>query len=424
MACGITATSVIPLWYGDEDGDYIIPVTIDTCPMSHGMGFSIAVSKDSYNTTIASIHVDTMEYRKVPFDETIDFPGYEGRYKGYVECDGTAGTIHVTLTEYPMTKLATPIPIIDTLQSDFADIKWTVIPILPACNADPADAMLYSVWFDGSKQADRGATHADFDGLTPGSTHTIEVQAVPRAGWGCGASEKASITFTTPMPLDGQLHIVTRPEEAMVDVNGVTVGGTDIIHNHPIPAGEYKDKVAVKLSLPHFKDKTFNKTLRPGLHEYALYRMVPADKIKGKTKKDRTAETATFTFTIFKRGTGGAQVYEADINLTLLNQLTGATRDLTTDASGTAVVTIPYIDDFFASGKQKLVCIMDDTADRIRTFRTITIRRSLSAREYSALDSKDQDWHEEDDANELEELENVMPNMIVHDTEGITRKIL
>lgn len=101
MACNITATSVIPLWYGDEDGNYPIPATIDTCPMDHGMGFSIAVSKDSYNSAIAHIHVDTMDYRKVPFDETINFPGYEGRYVGYVECNGTARTIHVTLTDYP-----------------------------------------------------------------------------------------------------------------------------------------------------------------------------------------------------------------------------------------------------------------------------------------------------------------------------------
>jgi hypothetical protein len=189
------------------------------------------------------------------------------------------------------------------------------------------------------------------------------------------------------------LHLITIPKGAYAVVAGQEMGGvTDQIWTHFFTAGTYKEKVSVLLYREHFKDKTFNKTLRPGLHEYALYRLVPADKIKGKTRKDRVAKAATFTFTIFERGKYGAQVYKAGTALTLLNQYTGQIKTLTTDASGMDTVTIPYDDDFFASGKQKLVCIMDDTADRIRSFRTITVSKvtgdSIGAEE---------DWHDEDD---------------------------
>lgn len=300
-------------------------------------------------------------------------------------------------------KLTTPALDIATLKSDFVDIKWDAVPTLSSCNADPMDAMLYSVWFDGNKQADRIATHADFDDLTPRTTHTIEVQATPRADWDCEASDKASISFTTPAALDALLHIVTRPEGAMVDVNSRTVGSTDLIHSHPVPTGNHTDRVAVKLHLEHFKDKLFNKTLRPGMHEYALYRLSPAHKIKGKTRKSRSAGTATFTFTIFNTGRTGTQVYEAEIRLTLLNQLNGQIKTLVTNASGVATVAIPYADPFFASGRQKIVCIMDNTADRIRTFRTITVSKVTE----DSVD-KDEDWHEEDDKNATDDSRSIV----------------
>ena len=54
-----------------------------------------------------------------------------------------------------------------------------------------------------------------------------------------------------------------------------------MVYLHSLPAGETRERVACKLTLDHFKDKLFNKTLRSGLHEYALYRLSPLHKIKG-----------------------------------------------------------------------------------------------------------------------------------------------
>lgn len=397
IKCKIIATSEIPLWYSDENGKFPIPHDSEhDCPMKHGMGFGISVSSASETADIAAIQVDVMDYHKVLFDETITDPGFEGRYKGYVECNGTDKTIHVTLTESPLSPIPTPILSIDSLAPDFADIKWNPLPIPSKCNAGWDDSMTYSIWFDGSKQADRTATHADFDDLTPGSTHTVQVQAVPRADWDCTASLIASITFTTPLPISAILHLTTIPTDAMVQISGVAKGTTDMEYIHTIPiAISARDRVAVKLTRNHFKDKTFNKTLRSGMHEYALYRLSPAHKIKGTSRKDSTAKEATYTFTVLDRK-AKTPIREAGTELLLLNQITGQTKDLTTDAAGATAITISYDDTFFASGKNKLVCIMKDTADRIRTFRTITISKV-------AGDSVgiDEDWHDEDDA-ELE----------------------
>lgn len=313
---------------------------------------------------------------------------------------GAGPTLEETLSDAvlftPQTKLPTPIPKIATLETDFVDISWDAVPI-SGCNPDPGDKILYSVWFDGNKQADRESTHADFDDLSPGSSHTVEVQAMPLADWDCSPSDRASIEFTTPRSLDGVLHIMTAPEGALVQVDGVHKGGTNMVYLHSLPAGETRERVACKLTLDHFKDKTFNKTLRSGLHEYALYRLSPFHKIKGKTSKDRVANAATFTFTIFERGRTGTQVYKAGIALTLLNQYTGQIRELITDASGVTKVTIPYDDDFFTSGKNKLVCVMDNTADRIRTFRTITVSKILVSNISIESIGAEEDWHDEDD---------------------------
>lgn len=261
-------------------------------------------------------------------------------------------------------KLATPNISIKTLNASFVDIKWKAVSILSACNAGYGESMLYSIWFDGYKQADRDSLHIDFDDLTPGSSHTVKVQAVPRSGWNCQASDVASVSFTTPRLLTGSLHVVTVPPGALVQINGVYKGGSDMVYEHTLTAGLTRERVALGLHLNHFKDKSVNKTLRPGMSEYALYRLSPLDKIRGKTSKDSKNREVTFKFTF--NGPGE--------KLRLLNQVTGQSESIPVDAAGTADITIPYDGSFFVPGKQKLVCIVEGTADRIRTFKTITIR--------------------------------------------------
>ena len=223
------------------------------------------------------------------------------------------------------------------------------------------------------------------------------------------------ISPPTPAAL---LHLVTVPTGAYAFVDGQDLGGvTDQIYRHSMLEGEYKERVSVRLAKEHFKDKSFKKTLYAGLHEYALYRLSPATKIKGKTKKISATNSASFTFTLFKRTGSKDQIIEEGTKMRLLNMMNGQVRNLTTDATGAAAIIIPYEDSFFISGKQKLACILDDSADRIRTFRTITISRSLSAKTHGA-DYEEEDWHEEDESG-LEEL--LEPIIINH--EGITRRM-
>lgn len=189
----------------------------------------------------------------------------------------------------------------------------------------------------------------------------------------------------------GILHIITAPTGGSVYVGDSLKGVVDT-YSHTIPAGETRDKVAVKIMRKHFKDKLFKKTLRSGMHEYALYRLSPAHKLKGKTQKSKATNSVKFTFGIYKTGRDGAKVFEGDVALTLLNQTNGQTKTLVTAAHGSRTITISYDDAFFVSGKQKLVCIMNDTADRIRTFRTITISKVAG----DTVDT-DEDWQDEDD---------------------------
>lgn len=171
---------------------------------------------------------------------------------------------------------------------------------------------------------------------------------------------------------NGILHITTAPTGGEVSINGTSIG-VATTYQHAIPIGETRDKISVKVTRKHFKDKLFNKTLRSGLHEYALYRLVPANKLKGTSKKSSASGSVTFTFAVHRRS--GGQVGGAAVKLLLLNSLNGQLKSLSTNSSGAVAITIPYSDSFFESGKQKLVCIVANTADRIRTFRTITIKK-------------------------------------------------
>lgn len=199
--------------------------------------------------------------------------------------------------------------------------------------------------------------------------------------------------------LAAALHIHTRPEGATVKVGTTEVGTTNTVYEHTVPDdGKYKEKVSVTLSLKHFKDKKFKKTLYAGLQEDALYRLSTATKIKGVTKKSNAAGAASFTFTLYKKTGSKAQIVEAGMNLRLLNQANGQVRQLTTDALGVATITIPYEDEFFEAGKQKLVCSLEGTADKIRTFKSIKVSKVTG----DAVGT-DEEWHD-DNENESDDI--------------------
>lgn len=285
-------------------------------------------------------------------------------------------------------KLVTPILSLVTLESDFADIAWNPVAIIPTCKADPMDAMLYSIWFDGIKQADREDTHVDYDDLIPGSTHTIEVQAVPRVYWNCEASDKAAITFTTPAQRTGTLTVITDPPEATVEIDGEEKGYTPIDIPIAFDPDEYRKRVLVKVSyeVPEaFQDRSRRVTIRPGLTTRYLARLRAIARIKGTTEKDNTAKEVTFTMWAENRNRERirhAQLY-------ILN-MTNMFRGGSIPSSG--VLTVPYTDPLFAAGKNRLVCYWGDTGDRILSFKTITLPGATG----DAV-GIDEEWHDEND---------------------------
>lgn len=255
---------------------------------------------------------------------------------------------------------------------DGDDAVWTFIKDLPA-------AVAYCAGSSASMGNSKYTGVVAWDYCDDGNPNTVAITILTAP----------DLPTFAPMAF---LHLITIPKGAYAIVGGQEMGGvTDQVWAHFFAAGTYREKVAVTLSREHFKDKTFNKTLRPGLNEYALYRLSPADKIKGKTKKSSASKSVVFTFSVLKRA-DKSPILKAGTELELLNQFNGQIKTLTTDALGVATITILYEDIFFASGRQKLVCIMKGTADRIRSFRTITI--SKIAGDAVGID---EEWHDEDD---------------------------
>lgn len=198
----------------------------------------------------------------------------------------------------------------------------------------------------------------------------------------------------TPIAGTARLIVDTAPsaELALPGPDG-SIGDTPCTYEHSLPEGEVRERVtAFSLNAPFFKLKEFNKTLRVGMDEYALYRLSPAVKIKGTTKKSKTHAAATFTFTLLhKYGEQKNDIYRTTTTAHLINQTTKQSTEIAIDV-GVGIIGIAYADPFFASGKNKLVCILDNTADRIRTFRTITV--SKIAGDAVGID---EEWHDEDD---------------------------
>ena len=102
----VTATSDLFLWYFDSAGSAKIPCTRDN-PVKKGERFSIAVSEggDADNTTLIAPFITLSDEIRVPIEKELVYaPAHlKGMYKGDVVIKGRAGTIHVTITKYPIT---------------------------------------------------------------------------------------------------------------------------------------------------------------------------------------------------------------------------------------------------------------------------------------------------------------------------------
>lgn len=99
----VTATPDIPLWYFDDVGSAKIPCTRDN-PVKNGVRFKIAVSEGGESETIIAAPLWTKpEETKAAISIDLKFaPEHlRGVYKGNIVINGSAGTIHVILTEYP-----------------------------------------------------------------------------------------------------------------------------------------------------------------------------------------------------------------------------------------------------------------------------------------------------------------------------------
>ena len=192
------------------------------------------------------------------------------------------------------------------------------------------------------------------------------------------------------MTKEGILSVVIDPPEATVEIDGVNKGYTPIDIPISFDADEYRKQVTFRIFYEvagAFKEKTRHKTIRPGLTARYLTRLSTKAKLKGTTKKDNAAKEVTFTMWVEDRETHAkittAQLYF--LNMTNMKRI----GSLIMPGS---YITLSYSDDFFESGKNRLVCYWGDTGDRIRSFRTITIPPTTS----DSVDA-DEDWHEEDD---------------------------
>ena len=219
----------------------------------------------------------------------------------------------------------------------------------------------------------------------------------------------------TPTPISlgkGRLTVDTVPEGARIWIDGVdeevnTTGSVDI------DMVEFSKKVKVALKKDYFTDKEYSVTVRRGKEEYFLKVLTGAVKICGTTKKE--TDQIRFSFMVgakrYKCGDiwTGTGTHRQAIDLEMLNQLTGNIKELTTDATtGKGSITITYADDFFGNGKNKLVVSIKGTANRIKAFKTITVKKGLGFA-YSPLDLVEPEWEEEypelEGCKDLEALE-------------------
>ena len=229
----------------------------------------------------------------------------------------------------------------------------------------------------------------------------------------------------TPTPISlgkGRLTVDTVPQGARIWIDGVdeevnTTGSVDI------DMVEFSKKVKVALKKDYFTDKEYSVTVRRGKEEYFLKVLTGAVKICGTTKKE--TDQIRFSFMVgakrYKCGDiwTGTGTHRQAIDLEMLNQLTGNIKELTTDATtGKGSITITYADDFFGNGKNKLVVSIKGTANRIKAFKTLTVKKGLGFA-YSPLDLVEPEWEEE-----YPELEGCKDLEFLEDESGVSVKDL
>ena len=224
----------------------------------------------------------------------------------------------------------------------------------------------------------------------------------------------------TPIPLGkGRLTVDTVPQDARIWIDGVdeevnTPGSVDI------DMVEFSKKVKVALKKDYFTDKEYPVTVRRGKEEYFLKVLTGAVKICGKTRKGK--DQVRFEFIVgakeYKCGDiwTGTGVQKKAIDMEMLNQLTGYIKEFTTDATtGEGSITITYADEFFGNGKNKLVVSIKGTANRIRAFKTITVRKGLGFAYSPDIPEELGEWGEE-----YPELEGCKDLEFLEDESGVS----
>ena len=225
----------------------------------------------------------------------------------------------------------------------------------------------------------------------------------------------------TPTPISlgkGRLTVDTVPQGARIWIDGVdeevnTTGSVDI------DMVEFSKKVKVALKKDYFTDKEYSVTVRRGKEEYFLKVLTGAVKICGRTKKEKDQIRFDFIVGANKNKCGdiwtGTGVQKKAIDLEMLNQLTGNIEELTTDATtGKGSITITYADDFFGDGKNKLVVSIKGTANRIKAFKTLTVKKGLGYAYSPDIPEELGEWEEE-----YPELEGCKDLEVLEDETGI-----
>jgi len=179
------------------------------------------------------------------------------------------------------------------------------------------------------------------------------------------------------------LEVTTVPDGVEVFVDDEDTGlKTPCSVQIPVDSEDFSKKVSVTLKRDFFRERTYRVRLYANKKRYLLAKMSGAVKVCGKTKKGDSE--VTFKFVVGDRDHRCADIWDdaslrlKNVDLELLNLANGEVKRLNTGDEGIAEITIDYDDSFFVSGKQKLVCAVDGTANRIRSFKTITITKTAA----------------------------------------------
>jgi len=238
--------------------------------------------------------------------------------------------------------------------------------------------------------------------------------------------------------IEAILEVTTVPDGVEVWVDGKDTGSkTPCSVRIPVDSEDFSKKVSVTLKRDFFRERTYHVRLYANKKRYLLAKMSGAVKVCGKTKKGDSE--VTFKFVVGDRDHRCADIWDdaslrlKNVDLELLNLANGEVKRLNTGDEGIAEITIDYDDSFFVSGKQKLVCAVDGTANRIRSFKTITITKTVAliatsvragvaaSYEGGALEEEEvEDWLPEYTEEEDAEDENIIERKIIDIYKKIT----